>query len=128
MYVPNAPASGDDFAIVSKNGAWTVSGAPIVTKADVLGYQQKVTELDGRVGELEAAGGGASITVDSAFSETSENPVQNKVITAAMREAVSLLLPRVLPDVTAEDSGKLLQVVDGAWAAVAIAAAENESF
>ena len=32
-------------------------------------------------------GGGGSITVDDAFSTTSENPVQNKVITAAMNKA-----------------------------------------
>lgn len=31
-------------------------------------------------------GGGSSITVDSALSRTSENPVQNKVITAAISD------------------------------------------
>jgi hypothetical protein len=33
--------------------------------------------------------GGASVTVDSALSDTSENPVQNKTITGAIREVSS---------------------------------------
>ena len=41
-----------------------------------------VVDIDTRVKELEkSVGGGATITIDSDFSETSENPVQNKVIT-----------------------------------------------
>lgn len=43
-----------------------------------------------RISALEQSGG-TSITVDSEFSETSENPVQNKVITAAMGEAIGAL-------------------------------------
>ena len=34
-------------------------------------------------------GGGGSVTVDSALSETSENPVQNKVVTAALGEKIT---------------------------------------
>ena len=34
-------------------------------------------------------GGGTSVTVDSALSSTSENPVQNKVITSALNGKVS---------------------------------------
>lgn len=41
-----------------------------------------VVDIDNRVKELEkGGGGGATITIDSDFSETSENPLQNKVIT-----------------------------------------------
>lgn len=41
-----------------------------------------VVDIDNRVKELEkGGGGGTTITIDSDFSETSENPVQNKVIT-----------------------------------------------
>lgn len=41
-----------------------------------------VVDIDTRVKELEkGGGGGATIIIDSDFSETSENPVQNKVIT-----------------------------------------------
>lgn len=35
-------------------------------------------------GEAHALGGGSSVTVDAALSSTSENPVQNKVVTAAL--------------------------------------------
>ena len=54
--LPVAPEM-DGIAVVSKNGTWSVSTAPVVTAADVIGYNQKVTELDGRVGDLEAAVG-----------------------------------------------------------------------
>ena len=41
-----------------------------------------VVDIDIRVKELEkGGGGGATIIIDSDFSETSENPLQNKVIT-----------------------------------------------
>ena len=41
-----------------------------------------VVDIDTRVKELEkGGGGGATIIIDSDFSETSENPLQNKVIT-----------------------------------------------
>lgn len=35
------------------------------------------------------AGGGGSVTVDAALSDTSENPVQNKVVKAAVDEKIS---------------------------------------
>lgn len=44
---------------------------------------KKIKNLDNRVTALEDAGG-ETITVDSALSDTSENPVQNKAITAAI--------------------------------------------
>lgn len=43
----------------------------------------KINDLDERVSKVEeSGGGGSSITVDSELSDTSTNPVQNKVITA----------------------------------------------
>lgn len=38
-----------------------------------------------------ASGGGGSITVDSAFSTTSKNPVQNKVITGAINDITEVI-------------------------------------
>ena len=88
-------------------------------------------------------GGGGSITVDDAFSTTSENPVQNKVITAAMNEATenvsavfeefsdaiqNSIMPNLPPAVTTADNGKVLAVVNGVWTAVAIPSAEEASF
>lgn len=64
-------------------------------------------------------GSSASIIVDDALSETSENPVQNKVITAQMNSAIGILqnqvLPKLLPTVTTNDNGKVLSVTDGVW-------------
>ena len=42
----------------------------------------KLSNLDDRVIKIEESGGGTPITVDSELSDTSTNPVQNKVITA----------------------------------------------
>lgn len=110
------------------NGEWV----DISTKGDT-----GATGAKGDTGPAGADGKDANIVIDSEFSDTSENPVQNKVITAAMaqaaqtlgelasgleqgEQAIQLLATKMLPDVTDTDNGKLLQVVDGAWAAVAI--------
>lgn len=69
-------------------------------------------------------GQGASITVDSELSETSENPVQNKAITANFNSAMQILqmqvVPNLLPAVTASDNGKALGVVNGVWTPIAV--------
>lgn len=45
-----------------------------------------VVDIDNRIKELEKGGGsGETITIDSGFSETSENPLQNKVITKKIK-------------------------------------------
>lgn len=69
----------------------------------------------------------SNITVDDELSETSENPVQNKVVTEAFNEALSgvetmlgSMLTRLSPAVTASDNGKFMQVVNGAWVAVSL--------
>lgn len=65
---------------------------------------------------------GGSVQVDSSLSETSTNPVQNKVVTVAFNQAMQLLetgvIPKLLPDVTEEDDGNFLQNVGGVWSAV----------
>jgi hypothetical protein len=62
------------------------------------------------------------IVVDSDLSETSENPVQNKVVTGYLNEYVSfineVIVPRLAPNVTTNDDGKFLQVKNGILAAV----------
>ena len=77
------------------------------------------------------SGGGADIVVDAELSGTSENPVQNKVVTAVVQEAsmaltqlggaVEQLGQRVMPEVSAEDNGKMFSVVNGQWAVVDVA-------
>ena len=66
-----------------------------------------------------------NIVVDDALSETSVNPVQNKVITNAINELIS---KGALPLVTTEHNGQFLQVVNGVWAAAVVPVAEEASF
>ena len=46
----------------------------------------KYKDKDGIIKKIEIPGGGSTIKVDSELSTTSENPVQNKVITAKLNE------------------------------------------
>ncbi|MBE6661619.1 MAG: hypothetical protein E7605_09505 [Ruminococcaceae bacterium] len=83
-----------------------------------------LTVVDGIWQAAEAPSGGFDIVVDTELSETSENPVQNKVITQVIVEAgaameeISKALP---PNVTEDDNDKMLQVVDGVWTVVSVA-------
>jgi hypothetical protein len=74
---------------------------------------------------------GTVIKIDSALSETSKNPVQNKVITTQLKQiqhtidTIYLQLdddiaPNLLPSVTTYDNNKILRVVDGVWKLVDI--------
>lgn len=70
-----------------------------------------------------------SAVVDSALSETSINPVQNKVIAEKINELTSMIANKEsLPAVTTENNGQFLMVVDGVWTAVTIENAEGGSF
>ena len=90
---------------------------------------QVLTAMNGKWQAADAPKG-ADVMVDAELSETSENPVQTKVITqvvqeagAAMEElgaAIETMAPHLTPAVTGSDDGKFLQVVDGAWQAVAL--------
>ena len=87
---------------------------PMVDAEDVLMPDGK------RLSEFEASG----VEVDASFDATSENPVMNKTITAAMMEALGELATirqnitglqnSALPTVTEGDNGKVPQVVGGA--------------
>lgn len=69
------------------------------------------------------------VVVDSALSETSINPVQNKVIAEKFNELTSMIANKEsLPAVTTENNGQLLMVVDGVWTATTIENAEGGSF
>ena len=54
--------------------------------ADISVINQNMDIIDEKMKEIEeaAGGGGTSVTVDSELSTTSENPVQNKVVTQAL--------------------------------------------
>ena len=51
-------------------------------KMYVFNRENESTELTGKWRVLEGSGGGTSVTVDAEMSDTSTNPVQNKVIKA----------------------------------------------
>ena len=50
----------------------------------IAGTVEPVTHLEKVIEQYGGSGGGGSVTVDAALSETSENPVQNKAIAAAL--------------------------------------------
>lgn len=67
----------------------------------------------------DSEGGGASITVDEEVIEGSKNAVSGGAVYNAIT-AVSADIDERIPEVTADDDGKFLRVVDGApaWATV----------
>ena len=100
---------------------------PTVTESD---NGKVLTVVGGAWQAADAPSGGGSITVDAELSETSENPVQNKVITKVVQEAnvammeiggaIEIMAAHLTPAVSAEDNGKFLQVVGGTWQAVSL--------
>lgn len=51
-------------------------------------------------GAVQSSGGGAAITIDSALSSTSTNPVQNKVVTGAIDELKTKVVSQTASEVT----------------------------
>lgn len=68
------------------------------------------------INKLFGGGGGGSVTVDDSFSTTSENPVQNKVITSALNTATQALENKVTKptSVVVADSAATITPVDNA--------------
>ncbi len=74
--------------------------------------------------ESKPTGSTTPVVVDATLSETSTNPVQNKVVTQKLRvltesvEGIQADMPTAaerLPAVTTEDNGKVLTVNNGRW-------------
>lgn len=63
--------------------------------ADIKVINDNMDIIDTKMKEIEDAGGGAQITVDAELSETSTNPVQNKVISSKINELNSNLSKNV---------------------------------
>lgn len=71
----------------------------------------------------------ASVIVDSYLSDTSTNPVQNKVITASINQLSETIERRGTPVVSSADAGKFLRVSsDGKWVAESISNAEEVAY
>lgn len=111
---------------------------PMVDAEDVeMPDGTRLSDFKGGVTSVNGQTGDVTIAVDDALSDTSTNPVQNKVITELFNEAsevinqlggavstlqtgITVLGEKTLPTVTTADNDKILQVVDGAWSAVAM--------
>lgn len=76
---PTIPTDTSDLT----NGAGFITSVPIASSATLGGIKVGSNLSIAQDGTLSATGG-STITVDSALSTTSENPVQNKVITNAL--------------------------------------------
>ena len=63
------------------------------SSADIGVINSNMDIIDAKMKEIEdkaGSGGGTSITVDSELSDTSTNPVQNKVITAKLQNQINV--------------------------------------
>ena len=101
----------------------SITGGHRVTITDATGTKT-FDVMDGEDGS------GASIIVDTTLSQEGQ-AADAAVVGAAFNEYFQMaqsLLPKLLPDVTAEDEGKILQVVGGAWAKVAVADSQVKTY
>lgn len=107
--------AGNGIASVVLNADYTLT----LTFDD--GTQYTTPSIRGEKGER---GDDASVTVDSAFSSTSTNPVQNKVITKVIHDLELMIgeeiWPYLVPKVNANNNGQIMQVVGGKWVPVTI--------
>lgn len=88
--IDSTPTSGSTNPVASGGVYAAVSGIrqlPIVTGSD----NGKYLSVSNGEWTVVNAPGGSTITVDSVLSSTSENPVQNKVIYAAIGDIETLL-------------------------------------
>ncbi len=83
-HVTTTRAGGDDYTVTLDGGPenWPVRVAGIRTPTDAqTNYAANVAYVKAKIAEVAASGG---VDVDNALSATSTNPVQNKVVTAAL--------------------------------------------
>lgn len=94
-------------------------------------YQENVAYINTTDNETVTDTGtsSSSVVVDSYLSDTSTNPVQNKVITASINQLSETIERRGTPVVSSSDAGKFLRVSsDGKWVAESISNAEEVAY
>lgn len=92
----------NEVVLLTYNGIWSKLKTGIVNNFKTINNHEITGE-----GNIEIQGG-SSITVDDAFSDTSVNPVQNKVITAqikTMNELLAQLDEKVFPTTLSVSGG-----------------------
>ena len=109
----NAVNSGITGAKVSTYDGYA---AQILAKQDLLVSSTNIKTINGESilgsGNIDIQGGG-SVTVDSALSTTSENPVQNKVIASALNGKQNTLSATQLNAVNSGITGVKVSTYDG---------------
>ena len=108
---------------IGLNGNWWIgeedTGVQAQGEAGPQGEQGPQGEK-GEKGEKGDPGEGASVTLDTTLTQEGQAADAKAVgdALAEFNQMAQQLLPYLLPEVTADDNGKFLQVVEGAWAAV----------
>lgn len=101
-------------------------GSASVTQTLTSGTEIATVTIDGTATKLYApsgGGGGSTVTVTPILT----SGTQTATISVDGTDT-TLYAPTELPNVTSSDNGKVLQVVDGAWAAASIPSASGVSF
>lgn len=104
---------GSDF--IKVNGASINAGNIIISG-------EYITSDGIKGGGITDAGGVESITIDTTLTQAGQ-AADAKAVGDALNEIGQMaqdILPSLLPEVAEADNGKILQVVDGAWVAVAM--------
>ena len=78
---------------------------------------QNITQLKLSIDQLQASKLSIS-DIDNALSLSSENPVQNKVITGALNDKEDKFRVTVMPIITADDVGKIVQYIGNTTSAL----------
>ena len=101
--------------LTNDSGFITVVPSEYITESELTakGYatQTSVDALSNRIDNLPTGGGSSNVIIDSEFSTTSTNPIQNKVITSAFitaEQEIENLNNRIDNLLANEDSGKEL--------------------
>ena len=105
--IPDSDGSQNGRALVVKNGQWAYSADKMIPATPTSNGLMSATDK----AKLDGVEDGATKTiVDDAMSDTSTNPVQNKVVMKYIDSRGSL------PPVSVKNDTMLIQVVDGAYA------------
>lgn len=93
-----------------KNPGWVNNGPPYINASELNDMGNTLENLD------NSKEGGGSVTVDDALSSTSKNPVQNKVVKAALDNKVDKVSGKGLStnDYTTTEKSKLAGIQAGA--------------
>lgn len=82
-----------------------------VTPLDADNMNNIENGIESLVNAVNEGGGGSTITIDDSLSNTSTNPVQNKVITLALDKKQDIIQYSVMPEASADLANKIVQYI-----------------